>query len=261
MSALPALRYLAKAASEPVRVGVYGATGRLGRMTAPLIARNECSVVIAGRTESRVAELFAQPWCHDAFVLRPSQRPLLREFVDYCRVVVNCAGPLVSADLAWAAIEAGADFIDASDGLLRLPSVRDDVHRFARERAVAVVPQAGLKGLFLGLYGAAVARQARLQAVEVKLDVAPEHVSICAIDQHGRSLQDTSIADAGQHAITAQVIAEATRWALAGDILASGILDWRAFVPELFLEALPFEELRTPVRRAFGFAMPEDILL
>lgn len=261
MSALPAPCPPAVPAYEPVRVGVYGATGRLGRLTAPLLNRPGCTVAIAGRTESQVAELFAQPWCEDALAFSPSQRALLHEFAAPCRVVVNCAGPLVSAELARAAIEAGADFIDSSDGVLWPQSSRDDIHRCARKRSVAIVANAGLDRLLLDLIAATVARQARASAVDVRREIEPDRVVIGAHDGRGPLLQRIAMAGASPHAITAHVIAEATRSALDGDILASGLLDWSAFVPELFLDAMPFEELRALARRGFGMAMPEDILI
>lgn len=261
MSALPAHCSLGGPANAANRVGVYGATGRLGRITAPLLARAGRTVAIAGRTESRIAGLFAQSWCDDALAFRPSQRELLREFVAPCRVVVNCGGPLVSVELAWAAIEAGADFIDASDGLLWPESSRREIHRFARERAVALIPNAGLDRLFVDLYAAAVARNATLPGVDVQLAVEDERVGLRAVDSDGRIVQNTVMAGVSPHLVTAHVLAEAVRCALDGDILASGMLDATAFVPELFLEALPFDDLRLPLRRIFGMPMPEDMLL
>ena len=259
MNAESAPSCLAPSAGRSQRVGLYGATGRLGRITAPLIDRPGVTVVIGGRNESRVSELFAQPWCDDAYAFNPSQQQLLREFVAQCRVVVNCAGPRVSAELALAAIEAGADFIDSSDGLLQ-PSPRHDIDRIARACAVAVVPCAGLDRLLLDLYAAIVAKQTQSAAVDTQLHVETDRVIVAAFDIHGRALRKVTLPGTDPHAISAYVIAEAVRCALEGDLLASGILDWKAFVPELFMEAMPFDELWL-AHRDFGTLLPQDIFL
>jgi short subunit dehydrogenase-like uncharacterized protein len=230
-------------------------------MTASLLARKGYALAIAGRTESRVAELFAQPWCEDAFAFESSRTTVLREFAKSCRVMINCAGPAVSADLAWTAIEAGSDFVDSSSGLIASAALRRDSHRWARERAVALIPSAGLDRLLLDLYAAAVARRAHLADVDVHFHADETGLAISASDASGQLIKRTELSGVTRHMVTAHVIAETVRCVFDGDILASGVLDWRAFVPELFLESMPFEELHGSARLGIGIPMPEEILL
>ncbi len=126
-------------------IGVYAATGRLGQVVAREIAGRGAPLVLAGRDQGRLRALAAQLPRALARPAPADEPAALRAAAEGCDVLVNCAPPLrsLSEAVARAAVDAGADYLDAAGEQGAIRALFERLDGPARERGVAVVPACG----------------------------------------------------------------------------------------------------------------------
>jgi NAD(P)-dependent dehydrogenase (short-subunit alcohol dehydrogenase family) len=265
------------AVQAPKRVAVYGATGCLGQLVTTRLIQAGHRVVIGGRNERAINQLYRRLDVADAFVVNVDQTTLLTEFVDQTAVVVNCAGPSAIEALLRAATRVSADVVDATPSHELDESLRSRLDGWARRNGIAIVTSAGFFGLLGDLLAAAACADWQ-NPESVLVESCPEgtnwanpernphsgawltSASLRVDVQRRGSRRQARLIGEGVHELTAAVIAEVVRLASRQEIYQSGIVSWRAFVPEQFLEALPLTDLTMPFCPGRNPALLDDII-
>ncbi|MCK9795991.1 saccharopine dehydrogenase NADP-binding domain-containing protein [Isoptericola sp. 4D.3] len=154
----------------PQAVMVYGAAGHTGGFVVDELVRRGLTVVLAGRSDARLAAVSARHPALERRVVAVDDPEALGGALDGVGAAVNCAGPFLDTalPLASAAVAAGAHYLDVS---AEQPSVRllyAELDDAARSAGVAVVPaMAFYGGLADLLVTAALDGDTEADAVEV----------------------------------------------------------------------------------------------
>jgi short subunit dehydrogenase-like uncharacterized protein len=155
------------------RLMIYGATGYTGRMAAARARAAGLDLIVAGRDESRLAELGRSLGVeHRAFAL--DQDVLIDAALHDAAALLNCAGPFLrTADpLMRGAIRAGTHYLDIAAELdsYRLAEAYDAQ---ARTAGVMLLPGSGGSVAMLGsLAGRVAERVGHPHTIRVALHVA-----------------------------------------------------------------------------------------
>jgi short subunit dehydrogenase-like uncharacterized protein len=132
--------------ADAAPVAIYGATGHTGRLVAAELERLGARCVVAGRDASRLTELARQhPHVVGERVARVEDPSALREMLDGCGVLVNCAGPLsaLGEPVVRAAIETGTHYVDPAGEQAFIRAVFERHGAEAKRRGVTLVPALG----------------------------------------------------------------------------------------------------------------------
>jgi short subunit dehydrogenase-like uncharacterized protein len=127
-------------------IALYGATGYTGRLVAAELARAGVSFVVSGRNpeklEALVSELELDAPAKPATVGDPDS---LRELLDDCAVVIDCAGPFVryGEPVLAAAIETGTHYLDTTGEQTYMRMAFERYGPGAARAGVAVIPAMG----------------------------------------------------------------------------------------------------------------------
>jgi short subunit dehydrogenase-like uncharacterized protein len=122
------------------KIGLLGATGYTGRLTATEFALREMPVRLGGRSADRLAKVDAADGA-ERVVVDTSDRAALDHFLDGLDMVISTVGPfeLLGRPVADAAVAAGVNYID-STGEPDFMTWAYDTHSSA---VTAVVPACG----------------------------------------------------------------------------------------------------------------------
>jgi short subunit dehydrogenase-like uncharacterized protein len=155
------------------RLMIYGATGYTGRMAAHHAKSAGLDLILAGRTEVRLAEL-GRTLGVEHRVFAPDEDAMVDAALHDVTVLLNCAGPFLrTADpLMRGAIRAGVHYLDIAAELdgYRLAEAYDAQ---ARAAGVMLLPGSGGSVAMLGsLVGRAAERVSRPHTIRVALHVA-----------------------------------------------------------------------------------------
>ncbi len=122
------------------KIGLLGATGYTGRLTATEFALREIPVRLGGRSEQRLAKVDAADGA-ERMVVDTTDRAALARFLDGLDVVISTVGPfeLLGRPVVDAAVAAGVHYVD-STGEPDFMRWAYDAHSAAR---TAVVPACG----------------------------------------------------------------------------------------------------------------------
>lgn len=130
-------------------VAVYGATGYTGRLVVEDLVGRGFTVVIAGRSLSRLEALAERYEGRVGIhVTERDDKPRLRELCDKARVVINVAVSyaLTGVDLAEAAIDTGTHYLDLSNSQRITRHYIDTLGPRAAAAGVALLPAVGFFG-------------------------------------------------------------------------------------------------------------------
>src|SRR5712692_3123568 len=97
-----------------MRIGVYGATGVLGRLVTRRLAHLGAETVLAGRNRKALEQMSAATPAARVAVAAVDDAASLERSLDGCGVVVNCAPAWASGDrIVRVAIDGGLHYVDA----------------------------------------------------------------------------------------------------------------------------------------------------
>jgi short subunit dehydrogenase-like uncharacterized protein len=128
------------------RIGLYGAYGHTGRLVLHALLNLGFTPIVAGRRQSRVAEL-AKAHGLDGFVADVADAEALDELGDTCDALVNCAGPF--GETAFALIDTAIRHRIPYADIGADPHVLLEIAEFderARSAGVTVAPALGFWG-------------------------------------------------------------------------------------------------------------------
>jgi len=127
-------------------IAVYGATGYTGRLVAAELADMGAEFVLSGRDGEKLDRLASSlPGEPPTEVVSIDQSESLRELLDECSVVIDCAGPflLYGEPVLKAAVDTGTHYLDTTGEQPYMKLALDDYSEAAEEAGVAVIPGMG----------------------------------------------------------------------------------------------------------------------
>src|SRR5438045_3376013 len=125
-------------------IGVYGATGMLGRLVTARLDPGGMPTIRIGRSETALCRLATHTPSHPIAVAALDDAAALERAIDGCHVLVNCAPAEVSGDrLVRAALDAGIHYVDAAGEQHHIKHVFEQFDEEATQCDVAVVPALG----------------------------------------------------------------------------------------------------------------------
>ena len=159
-----------------MRIVVLGGYGNFGaRICRALSERGGAEVIAAGRDPeqgNRTAQLDARIGQARVDLSAPDFEARLRDLAP--DILVHCAGPFQGQgyDVAYAAIAAGAHYIDLADGRAFVANFADRMHEFARAARVVAVSGASTLPALSSAVIDSMARRLR-QLTEIRIVIAP----------------------------------------------------------------------------------------
>ena len=125
-------------------IGVYGATGMLGRLVTARIDRAGAPATLIGRSQARLSSLTSPGGSRHTAVAAIDDTAALERAVEGCSVLVNCAPAEASGErLIRAALDAGIHYVDAACEQHHIRRVFEKYDDEATQCDVAVVPALG----------------------------------------------------------------------------------------------------------------------
>src|SRR5580765_1691391 len=122
-------------------IGVYGATGMLGRLVTARFDRVGAPTTLIGRSPAGLSRLTASGTPRRTSVASIDDPPALELALEGCHVLVNCAPTETCGErLVRAALDAGIHYIDAARGHRHIHSIFEKYDEEATQCDVAVVP-------------------------------------------------------------------------------------------------------------------------
>jgi short subunit dehydrogenase-like uncharacterized protein len=120
---------------------LYGATGKAGKLLAQRLVEEKFGLILAGRHRVRLERLSAELGNLETRVAPAHDCERLAECIRGCTVVVNCAGPYqrLGSNIITAALDSGADYLDASNEQHFLRDVYERLDSSARKKKRAVL--------------------------------------------------------------------------------------------------------------------------
>jgi short subunit dehydrogenase-like uncharacterized protein len=125
-------------------IGVYGATGVLGRLVTARIDRAGAPAALIGRNPARLSTLASSGSSHHTAVAAIDDAGALERALEGCSVLVNCTPAEASGErLVRAALDAGIHYLDAGGDQQHIRRVFEQYDDEATQCDVAVVPALG----------------------------------------------------------------------------------------------------------------------
>ena len=153
-------------------IGVYDATGMLGRLVTARFDRVGAPTMLIGASQTALAELTSSPTPRPTAVAAINDAAALERALEGCSVLVNCAPARESGErLVRAALDAGIHYVDASGGQEHIRTMFEKYDEEATQCDVAVVPALGF-GNAIGDCLAHLAAQSRQPATSVVIAYA-----------------------------------------------------------------------------------------
>ena len=153
-------------------IGVYDATGMLGRLVAARLDRVAAPTMLIGRSQTALADLTSSGTPRPTAVASMNDAAALERALDGCSVLVNCAPARTSGErLVRAALDAGIHYVDAAGGQDHIRRIFEKYDEEATQCDVAVVPALGF-GDAIGDCLAHLAAQSRQPATSVVIAYA-----------------------------------------------------------------------------------------
>jgi short subunit dehydrogenase-like uncharacterized protein len=148
-------------------IGVYDATGMLGRLVTARFDRLGAPTMLIGRSQTALAALTSSRTPRPTAVALMNDAAALERALDGCSVLVNCAPARTSGErLVRAALDAGIHYVDAAGGQDHIRSIFEKYDEEATQCDVAIVPALGF-GNAIGDCLAHLAAQSRQPAASV----------------------------------------------------------------------------------------------
>src|SRR5215831_16467170 len=158
--------------SSAFMIGVYDATGMLGRLVTAWFDRVGVPTVLIGPSQTALAGLPSSGTPRPTAVASAKDSAALERALDGCRVLVNCAPPRAAGErLVRAALDAGIHYVDAAGGQDHVRGIFEKYDEEATQCDVAVVPALGF-GNAIGDCLAHLAAQSRQPATSVVIAYA-----------------------------------------------------------------------------------------
>jgi short subunit dehydrogenase-like uncharacterized protein len=153
-------------------IGVYDATGMLGRLVTARFDRVGAPTMLIGASQTALAALASSATPRPTTVAAINDSAALERALDGCSVLVNCAPARESGErLVRAALDAGIHYVDASGGQEHIRTLFATYDEEATQCDVAVVPALGF-GNAIGDCLAHLAAQSRQPAASVVIAYA-----------------------------------------------------------------------------------------
>jgi short subunit dehydrogenase-like uncharacterized protein len=128
-----------------LKIGVYGATGMLGRLVTARFERAGASTTVIGRDEASLSRLSPSAVPRHTAVASIDDAVALERALDGCQVLVNCAPAEAGGErLVRAALDAGIHYVDAAGEQHHIRNIFAKYDEEATQCDVAVVPALGL---------------------------------------------------------------------------------------------------------------------
>lgn len=125
-------------------IGVYGATGMLGRLVT---ARFDCvgaPTMLIGRSQAALSRLTTSGGPHRTAVASIDDAAALERSLEGCQILVNCAPAGTCGErLVRAALDAGIHYVDAASEQHHIRSIFAKYNEEATQCDVAVIPGLG----------------------------------------------------------------------------------------------------------------------
>jgi short subunit dehydrogenase-like uncharacterized protein len=167
-------------------IGVYDATGMLGRLVTARLDRIGAPTILIGRSRRALATLTSSGTPRPTAVASMNDAAALERALDGCSVLVNCAPAAASGErLVRAALDAGIHYVDGAGGQDRIRSIFEKYDEEATQCDVAVVPALGF-GNAIGDCLAHLAAQSRQPAASVVIAYAIGSEASAATTTAGR---------------------------------------------------------------------------
>jgi len=177
-------------------IGVYGATGKVGRLVT---ARFDCAgarTILIGRNQSALSRLSSPGLPRPIAVAAIDDPSALERALDGCHVLVNCATADAGGErLVRAALDAGIHYVDAASEQHHIRRIFEQYDDEARQCDVAIVPALGFD-YAVGDCLAHLAAQSHQPASQVVVAYAVEHLQVS-----GNSTRPASTATAGTEVV------------------------------------------------------------
>jgi short subunit dehydrogenase-like uncharacterized protein len=126
-------------------IGVYGATGMLGRLLTDRFDRVGAPTMLIGRSEAALSGLTKPDAPRPTSVASIDDPAALERALDGCSVLVNCAPAEASGErLVRAALDAGIHYVDAAGAQQHIRSIFEKYDDEATQCDVAVIPALGV---------------------------------------------------------------------------------------------------------------------
>jgi len=153
-------------------IGVYDATGMLGRLVTARFDRVGAPTMLIGASQTALAGVSSSATPRPTAVAAINDSAALERALDGCSVLVNCAPARESGErLVRAALDAGIHYVDAAGGQEHIRSLFEKYDEEATQCDVAVVPALGF-GNAIGDCLAHLAAQSRQPATSVVIAYA-----------------------------------------------------------------------------------------
>lgn len=125
-------------------IGVYGATGMLGRLVAARFVRAGAPTTLIGPSQAAVDRLAPAGTSHRTAVAATDDPAALERAIDGCHVLVNCAPVEPCGErLVRAALDAGIHYVDAAAEQHHIRTLFEKYDEEATQCDAAVVPALG----------------------------------------------------------------------------------------------------------------------
>ena len=125
-------------------IGVYGATGVLGRLVTARLDRSGVPAVLIGRSPDKLSSLPASSHSDRKAVASIDDSAAIERALEGCSVLVNCAPAGATGDrLVRAALDAGIHYVDAAVEQHHIRRIFEQYDEEATQCDVAVVPALG----------------------------------------------------------------------------------------------------------------------
>jgi short subunit dehydrogenase-like uncharacterized protein len=125
-------------------IGVYGATGMLGRLVTARFDRAGAPTTVIGRSQAAVDRLAPAATLHRTAVAAIDDPAALEQAIDGCQVLVNCAPAAPCGErLVRAALDAGIHYVDAAGEQQHIRTLFERYDDEATQCDAAVVPALG----------------------------------------------------------------------------------------------------------------------
>jgi short subunit dehydrogenase-like uncharacterized protein len=153
-------------------IGVYDATGMLGRLVTARFDRVGAPTMLIGASQTALAGVASSATPRPTAVAAINDAAALERALDGCSVLVNCAPARESGErLVRAALDAGIHYVDAAGGQEHIRILFEKYDEEATQCDVAVVPALGF-GNAIGDCLAHLAAQSRQPATSVVIAYA-----------------------------------------------------------------------------------------
>ena len=182
--------------SPVLMIGVYGATGMLGRLVTARLDRADAPSTLIGRSEAALSRLSSSSAPHPTAVASIDDAAALERAIEGCQVLVNCAPAEAGGErLVRAALDAGIHYVDAAGEQHHIRNLFEKYDEEATQCDVAVVPALGFD-YAIGDCLAHLAAQSHQPASEVVIAYAIE-----GSEMSGNSARAAATTTAGREVV------------------------------------------------------------